>query len=202
MHISAPTAARATWDLAPVDTEVSAAARDRLADLVQPLDGRVYCHVPMGRPFSYAALARPDDGHDRWGSTGTRTVYLAGDDAVALAEYARHRDDAAPTDARGLCSLRLQTVRVLDLRDRAVTGPLGLRGDADRFLDRQVARRASQTVRDIAVCQGLIVPSMAFLDQPERFNVVLFVESLGSDLATVLTDRQIVGELRLTPRDT
>ena len=192
------TASRARRDLTPVDAEDSARARERLADLVQPFDGRVYCHVPMDQAFSYAALARPDDGRDRWGVPGTRTVYLAGDPAVALSEYARHRDARAPADSRCLCSLRLQARRVLDLRDRAVTRLLGLPPGAGHFLDRHVARRMSQMVRDLGVCQGLIVPSMAFLDHPERFNVVLFVEWLGVDLATLLTDREDVGEIRLT----
>src|SRR5688572_25218731 len=199
MRISA--AATATVDHAREGVPVTISARDRLADLVQPFDGRVYCHIPMDRAFSHAALARPDDGRDRWGAVGTRTVYLAGDAAVALSEYARHRDDGPRADARCLCSLHLHPVRVLDLRDGAVTGLLGLPGDAGRFLNRQVARRASEMVRDTGVCQGLLVPSMAFLDQPERFSVALFVEWLGVDLANLLTDRQDVGELRLTARD-
>jgi hypothetical protein len=172
----------------------------RLDAFVQPFVGRVYCHVPMDREFSYAALARLDDGRDRWGTTATRTVYLAGDPAVALAEYARHREVGAPADARSLCSFRLQGIRSLDLRDGEVTQLLGLATGADRFLDRQVARRASRRVRDIGTCQGLIVPSMAFLDQPERFNVVLFVERLGVDLKSLLTDREIIGEIRLGRR--
>ena len=192
------TAARAARDLAPVDAEVPAAVRDQRADLVQPFDGRVYCHAPMDQAFSYAALARPDDGRDRWGATGTRTVYLAGDAAVALSEYARHRDAKAPADSRCLYSMRLQGVMVLNLRDSAVTRLLGLAPGAGQFLDRHVARRASQLVRDTGVSQGLIVPSMAFLDQSGRFNVVLFVEWLRVGLASLLTDRQIVGEIRLT----
>ena len=50
--------------------------------------------------------------------TGLRTAYLAGDPAVALAEYARSRDVGAPAEARCLCSFRLQAVSVLDLRRR------------------------------------------------------------------------------------
>ena len=53
-------------------------------------------------------------------------------------------------------------------------------------------------MRDTGVSQGLIVPSMAFLDQPERFNVVPFVEWLRVDLPSQLTDREEIGDVRLT----
>jgi RES domain-containing protein len=168
----------------------------QLAGLVQPFGGRVSCHVPTDRPFSYTALARPDDGRDRWGASGTRTVYLAGDPSVALAEYARHRIVGAPSESRCLCSFRLQAVSVLDLRTDATAALLG-RPSMDLVVDRHVARAVSRAVRDSNVCQGLIVPSMAFLDRPDRFNVVLFVERLGVDLESLLTDRETVGEMRL-----
>jgi RES domain-containing protein len=176
---------------------VSASGRRRLEDLVRPFGGLVHCHVPMDRPFSYAALARPDDGRDRWGASGTRTVYLAGDPAVALAEYARHRDVGAPAERRCLCSFRLQAVSVLDLRAGEAIRILGP-SSAAAFLDRQEARRVSRAVRETGVCQGLIVPSMAYLDRPERLNVVLFVERLGADLESLLTDRETVGEIRVS----
>jgi hypothetical protein len=38
---------------------------------------------------------------------------------------------------------------------------------------------------------------MAFLDRPERFNVVLFGEQLGRDVEGLLTDRRAAGEIRL-----
>jgi hypothetical protein len=85
----------------------------------------------------------------------------------------------------------------LDLRAGEVAEILRLAPAAGRFLDRQEARRVSRAVRDTGVCAGLIVPSMAFLDRPERFNLVLFVERLGVDLAALLTDRETVGEIRV-----
>jgi RES domain-containing protein len=171
--------------------------RAQLRNLVRPFGGFVHCHVPMDVPFSYAALARVDDGRDRWGSPGTRTVYLAGDPAVALAEYARHREIGGPSESRCLCSFRLQAVRVLDLRDGDAARLLGLTS-TQGYLHRQEARRVSQAARETGFSQGLIVPSLAFLDRPERFNVVLFVEWLGVDLETLLTDRETVGEVRMT----
>jgi RES domain-containing protein len=179
---------------------VAVSDRGRLEDFVQPFGGRVHCHAPLDRPFSFAALARPDDGRERWGSAGRRTVHLAGDPAIALAEYARHREPNAADDSRCLVSFRLQVVTVLDLRRPAVLAAVGLRPGLQQFLDRDLARRVSRAVRDADVCQGLIVPSVAFLDRPERFNVVLFIERLGVDLESILTDRETVGELRVAGR--
>jgi hypothetical protein len=99
-----------------------------------------------------------------------------------------------------VCSFRLHAVRLLDLRAAGAAELLGQTSGGSAFLDRQEARRASRTVRETGVCQGLIVPSMAYLDRPERFNVVLFVEHLDVDLESLLTDRETVGEVRLTGR--
>jgi hypothetical protein len=52
-------------------------------------------------------------------------------------------------------------------------------------------------IRDAGVCQGLIVPSIAFVDRPERFNVVLFGEHLRVDLGAILRDPDVVGEIRI-----
>ena len=176
---------------------VAPSIRRRLEGFVRPFGGRVYCHAPMDRPFSYDALARPDDGRDRWGASGTRTVYLASDPAVATAEYARHRPVGAPADARCLCSFRLQAVSVLDLRSDELLEVLGRPSGAMQFLDREIARRVAGAVRRGCLSQGLIVPSMAYLDRPERFNVVLFAECLGVDLERLLMDRQTVGDVTL-----
>ena len=179
----------------PVVVRVS--DRGQLEDLVQPFGGRVHCHAPADRPFSHAALCRPDDGRDRWGGPGLRTVDLAGDPAVALAEYARRREPGAPGDSRCIWTFRLGAVTVLDLRRTAVTDSLRLEPGARLFLDRHVSRATSQAIRATGLCQGLLVPSMAFLDRPERFNVVLFGEILGVELETILTDGHVAGELRL-----
>src|SRR5205085_10444129 len=117
--------------------------------------------------------------------------------AVALAEYARHRDAGAAADHRVLWTFRLQAVTVLDLRAPAATDSLGIARGGTAFLDRQCARDVARSVRETGICQGLIVPSIAFLDRPERFNVVLFVERLGVDLERLLRDREVVGEIRI-----
>src|SRR5690349_13475956 len=56
---------------------------DGVEAFVRPFAGGVYCHAPTDRPFDLNALARKDDGEDRWSSPGTSSIYLAGDPLVA-----------------------------------------------------------------------------------------------------------------------
>lgn len=182
------------------DTVAASAVFERrvLEDAAEPFGGLVYVHAPIGAPFSFDALARRDDGRDRWGTSGQRTVDLAGDPGVALAEYARRREPGAPADERRIVRLRLRAVTVVDLRRGSVAVALGLPSGARHLADRAVARRVARTVREADVCEGMIVPSMAFLERADRFNVVLFCERLGADLERILCDPEEVGRVRLT----
>ena len=201
MGVTAPVARPASADGGHGPDTVAASAvfeRRVLEDAAEPFGGLVYCHAPVGVPFSFAALGRRDDGRDRWGTSGQRTVDLAADPAVALAEYARRRDPGAPADERRLMRLRLRAVTVVDLRRGSVAVALGLPPGSRHLADREVARRVSRTVREADVCEGMIVPSMAFLERADRFNVVLFCERLGADLETILCDPEEVGRVRLT----
>lgn len=163
-----------------------------LRRLVVPIDGDVYCHVPADPPFELDALAVPDDGHDRWSTPGTSTIYLAGDPLIAIAEFARHGDPARSDDRR-IVRLRLAPTAVLDLRRQAVVAAIGV--DPERCgADRDEARSLSGAVREAGICAGLVVPSMAFRDEPARFNVVLFAEAVDS-LADRLTEATEIGRV-------
>ncbi|HEY8439099.1 MAG TPA: RES family NAD+ phosphorylase [Candidatus Limnocylindrales bacterium] len=163
-----------------------------LRRLVAPINGDVFAHAPADRPFELEALAVPDDGHDRWSSPGTSTIYLAGDPLIALAEFARHGDPRRSDDRR-IVRLRLAPTPVLDLRRPAVLAAIGV--DPERCgADRTEARSLSGAVRDAGICAGLVVPSMAFRDDPQRFNVVLFAEAVDS-LADRLREPAEIGRV-------
>lgn len=162
--------------------------RSTLEPLLRPFSGEVFCHAPADRAFVLGALARADDGHDRWSTGGTRTAYLAGDAWTAIAEFARHGQSDGPPDDRRLVRLRLAAVTTIDLRGATTRAALGITDGPGAFLDRRCARELSAEIRSAGACEGLIVPSMAFLDRPERFNVVLFCEAIGPGLETVLRD--------------
>src|SRR3954452_16533392 len=136
-----------------------------LEQAVEPLSGVFYCHAPADRRFEVRRLARPDDGHDRWGSPACRTVFLASDPGLAIAEYARHREPSAPADERRIVAVTLTAVSVLDLR-RGEPRERVERSGGRGLLERATARAIAARIRQAELCQGLIVPSMAFLDRP------------------------------------
>lgn len=69
-----------------LDESVDTDTREALRKCLTRIGTSVACHAPADQPFDLAALARPDDLDDRWGTPGQRTVFLASDPAVALAE--------------------------------------------------------------------------------------------------------------------
>jgi len=164
---------------------------------VAPFGGRLSCHLPATETFSIERIARADDGHDRWGTPGRQTAYLASDRGVAVAEFARHFEPGASADARRIIDVRLQAVPVLDLRNAGVLSALGCPPSMRSGFDRATARRLSAMLRDLDICHGLLVPSMAFPDRPDRFNVVLFCERLQSDLSSFVFDVREVGAIRI-----
>jgi hypothetical protein len=54
-------------------------------------------------------------------------------------------------------------------------------------------------VRDSGSSRGLIVPSIAFLDRPDRCNVVLFAESLEDGVSGIVEMWSDAGRVRLDP---
>jgi RES domain-containing protein len=145
-------------------------------------DRALYCHAPADAPFDPSALGDAGDGADRWCQPGEPTAYLAADAGVALAELARHHPPGGATVERLVMRLEPRPAAVgglVDLRDEAVRRALGWTDDLAALLDIDAARSLASRGRADARHLGLIVPSMAFLDHPERPNVVLFADRLG-----------------------
>jgi len=158
--------------------------------------GTAFRHIPAASPYHvldtrFAVRAT----NNRWHEVGDPTLYLAGDVGVALAEFARHFQERRTSELllvrqrRALYRLELRLDAVLDLRDTTVQQALGLHGGAQRFLDIQVARATATFIRRTTAAQGLLVPSMAFLDNAARWNLALCLEKLPSDLGQVITAR-------------
>jgi RES domain-containing protein len=160
--------------------------------------GELWCHVPAGAPFDPGVLARPDDPDDRWSTPGTETAYFAGDPLIAVAEFARH-GSADASDARDLVRVTVTGLSVVDLRDAADRAIVGLGTYADALLDRASTRAAAARLRSAPGCQGIVVPSAAFLDAPDRFNLIVFIEQLDRPLAELLSDPRVIGTLSLEP---
>lgn len=152
--------------------------------------GSALRHIPAGSPFGVLDVRFAGRGaENRWNEPGHPTLYLAGDEGVPIAEWGRHfAIDRTPalqraTVARAVFALDLAIDRALDLRDPAVCAALSI-GDAPfAFTNVAVARATAHFVRATTGAQALVVPSMAVLDDPARWCLVVFLEKLPADPA-------------------
>ncbi|HEX5826416.1 MAG TPA: RES family NAD+ phosphorylase [Candidatus Limnocylindrales bacterium] len=163
-------------------------------------DQPLYCHAPTSEPFDPGALTSGRDGGDRWSRAGEPTAYLAGDAGVALAELARHHPPGGTRVERRIMRLQPRPRGVsglVDLRDPAILRALQVPEDPRRFLHAEAARRVAAEVRLDPRHRGLIVPSMAFLDHPDRPNVVLFGERFDEGLRGILDEWREVARIEV-----
>ena len=147
--------------------------------------GNAYRHIPNDAvydvlDFRFTALS----AENRWNLPGQPTLYLAGDEGVLIAEWGRHFAVNRTPELRGrtveraVFRLTLSIGSLLDLRDPAVWRELSLENAPHAFLDRDLARATANFVRASTPAQGLLVPSIGFLDQLDRWCLVLFLEKL------------------------
>lgn len=123
---------------------------------------------------------------NRWSRPGQPTIYLAGDAALALAEFARHATrESAPAGSVWEVSVRLAAVA--DLRAEVLHSPLGSPGSAAGALDHDACRALADKIRATGSYEAMLVPSVAMLDRADRWNVVVFVERLRGGLDRALT---------------
>lgn len=151
-----------------------------LRDLVRPWTGVAYRHIPAGASRSIlddAYLGRSSG--NRWNEAGTPAYYFASDLAVVVAEYARHIATELPDGvpqrlARSLWRVEISLARTLDLRDPRTIEAMGSGPLEDWILDTRATQAAASYLRTQAGIQALIVPSVAFLDRMDRYNVVVY----------------------------
>ncbi len=161
-----------------------------LRELTRPWTGPVLRHIAAGSPRSIL-----DDtwiGHaptNRWNEAGTPTYYFAVDVGVTIAEYARHLAGELPDGvserlARSLWKVNANLESVLDLTEPAIVAAAGAGPINDWILDLDVTRKTATYLRaQVERLQALLVPSVAFLDQPARFNLVVYRDRI--DLSAV-----------------
>lgn len=153
--------------------------------LLSPWSGVGYRHIPKDSEygpidFRFAGLARDN----RWNHAGEPTFYLAGDLGVAIGEYGRHfrvdrpQELAEQTRERSVYAISVVVDALLDLRDERVHEIFSLRDAPHCFLDKGLCRRIAREVRERSSAQALLVPSMAFLDDTQRWVMALFLEKL------------------------
>lgn len=155
--------------------------------MIRPWFGHAVRHLPEGAydvyDFSRAGLA----DNNRWNVRGERTLYLACDQDVALAEWARHLQvDRSPTLAgyvkrRQVYRFEVQLRHTLDLCDPQVWRGLSLEDAPACFLDKAIARATATFIRNTTKVGAIFVPSAAFLDQLDKWILVVFLEKLPND---------------------
>jgi RES domain-containing protein len=117
---------------------------------------------------------------NRWSAEGEPTIYLASDAGVGLAELGRHWDEQP--DECSVWSVRVTLGAAADLRDPAIRAGLGLPDDPTWVLDLDRCSGLASRLRSERAHDGMVVPSVAFLDDPGRWNVVVFVDRLTRPL--------------------
>jgi hypothetical protein len=127
-------------------------------------------------------------------------LYLAGDQGVAIAEFARHvapRPAAVyqPLRRRFIFEIHVHFTSVLDLREAAVCAEYGVGPDPIWIRDIDATRHIATELRTHAETQAVIVPSIAFLDDVRRWNMVVFADTLSSWPAPFVIPNRIVGEI-------
>ena len=158
-----------------------------LQDLIKPWSGKTYRHLPDGNydvcDFSYTGLA----ANNRWNIQGEQTLYLAGRVDVAAGEWSRHfnfdrpRELAAKTKRRKVYQMTVQLNQTLNLCDSYCWQELSLQDAPNCFLDKNIARATAQFIRQTTTVEAIFVPSMAFLDQMDKWVLVIFLEKLPTE---------------------
>jgi RES domain-containing protein len=161
-----------------------------LADLVVAWSGDVLRHRPRASSRSvledtYLGIA--DD--NRWSARGVRAYYFASDVGVVGAEHARHIAIDVPGGhedriERSVFKVPVVLDRLLTLSDSQVITAMGAAPLNEWILDTGATQAAaSYLIAHVRGLQGLIVPSVAFLDRPDRFNLVVYRDAIDLESA-------------------
>ncbi len=146
----------------------------------------------------------PKKKANRWNVLGEPTLFLAQEKDVALAEYARHfQVNRSPglgkkVHKRKVYRFEVELSHTIDLHDRAVCKALSLTKAPGCFADKKVARATAAFLRNTTPVQAIFVPSIAFLDAPVKWCLVVFLEKLSPNLRAFFKNPRIDGYFRVS----
>ena len=177
-----------------------------LQSYIQPWSGPAVRHIPRLAvqrydiyDFSYAGRS----AENRWNRQGQPTLYLAKEKNVALAEYARHLkiDRSAAlipqTQERAVFQFDVRLTAVINFCQSQAWRELSLHNAPDCFKDKDLARSCADFIRHTTEATAMFVPSMAFLDEPEQWCLVLFLEKLPENVREFLPAVRADGSFRI-----
>jgi hypothetical protein len=118
-------------------------------------------------------------------------------------EWARHlrtehltREQLREARTRRVYEMQVSIDSVLDLRDGHLCALLSLSDPPFCFLrSMTLCRSVASRLRHESPAQAILVPSMALLDQPERWAMVLFVDKLPTYPGPFLSSVRALGTL-------
>jgi RES domain-containing protein len=172
---------------------------------LKPWIGSAYRHINATRGIDVLDFSNAGKyGKNRWNIPGEPTLYVAGDIGVAIAEWGRRLPVSFPDQAirpvvRDVYRLQLRLDAVLELRAPEIAPLLGLTGTPEEFRDMELARSTAGRVRRSTRAQAMIVPSIAFLDDLSRWNLVIFLDKMPEDRNAWITRVERVGPLSWEP---
>jgi len=126
-------------------------------------------------------------GNHRWSAAKQWTFYLAEGVDILTVEWRRHQAEsrspklAMNANKREVFEIRVAKILTIDLRDANVLKTLGGKGAPNCFLDKGKARKEADFIRLHSDAQAIFVPVIGFLDHIDKWNLVIFLEKLGSD---------------------
>lgn len=165
--------------------------------------GSALRHIPAGRHYHILDFRAARRGQEnRWNEPGEPTLYLAGDEGVLVGEWGRHLNvDRSPSVGRksaerSVYRLTLTLDQVLDLRHTAIRQALDLTDPPYVFLDVAIARATAHFIRTASPAQAMLVPSVVFLDDPTRYNLVVFLDKVPAEPREWISHAELLGPLR------
>ena len=164
----------------------------RVQTLARPFDAPAAVVVDGDGPWDAEQTISRDA--DRWSADGIPTMYLAGDPGVALAEAGRHLDPREPIRCASVWRVRVMVERAVDIRHADAAATLGVPTDPGWILEPARCRELADATRGVGV-EALVVPSAAFLDAPDRFDLVVFPEVLSRAVSAITRDPERVAIL-------
>ena len=90
---------------------------------------------------------------------------------------------------------------LIDLRNLDLCRLLSLRDPPACFLEKAMARATADYLRQATRAQGLLVPSVAFLDDPSRWSCILFLDKLPARPEQFIRAATLERVIRLEPPD-
>jgi RES domain-containing protein len=87
-------------------------------------------------------------------------------------------DGESERQARDIWKVPISLGRVIDFRDPAASASIGLSKIDDWIGDIDRTQATARYVRQHADVQGLLVPSMGFLDDAARWNIVVYLDRI------------------------